>query len=398
MMIFLTQVWSILLELSPWLLLGCFVAGLLHVCMPANFIRSHLGKPGLASTVKAALIGVPMPLCSCSVIPTGIGLKKEGAGTGAAVSFITSTPQTGVDAVAVTVAFLGWPFALFKVFAAFITGIIAGLLAEGRSASKSTENSSDQATSTSEPAAPITSCCGTPTAETPQQSLLEKCKKLWAFAINDLLHMIWRWLVVGILLSAAITTWIGTDSFHIDSTTGTLLAFAAVLAISIPLYVCDIASVPIAAAMVASGLPTGVALVFLMAGPATNIATIGAVARGLGKRALIAYLSVVIIGSVLLGLSYDYFIGWIPNQGLNTSALTANNHEHHPSLFSAIAAVIMVLLFVWFAFKDLRRWRSATAQPTSCCPSSTPPQATSCCGPSNPPSPTASPSGSCCSK
>ena len=127
MMTFIHAVWAIMLELSPWLLVGAAIAGVLHVLMPRDFIRRHLGGRGWMSTVKASVIGVPMPLCSCSVIPTGLGLKRDGAGTGASVSFLTSTPQTGVDSITVTAAFLGWPFALFKVAAALVMGVTGGI-------------------------------------------------------------------------------------------------------------------------------------------------------------------------------------------------------------------------------------------------------------------------------
>ncbi len=115
---YLENAWDVTLELAPWLLLGVVIAGILHVFMPQDFVRTHLGHSRFSHVVKACLFGVPMPLCSCGVIPAAAGLKKEGASNGATVGFLISTPQTGVDSFAVSAALLGWPFALVKVVAA----------------------------------------------------------------------------------------------------------------------------------------------------------------------------------------------------------------------------------------------------------------------------------------
>ena len=130
-------IWNILLELAPWLLLGAVVAGALHVILPANWMQRHL--TGRGGVLKAVLVGIPLPLCSCGVIPVGLGLKRDGASNGAAVGFLISTPQTGVDSILVSASFLGWPFALFKVFAALVTGLIGGTLADAVSTEPATE-------------------------------------------------------------------------------------------------------------------------------------------------------------------------------------------------------------------------------------------------------------------
>ena len=127
MMNFIHQAWQIVLELAPWLLLGLLLAGILHVLLPVGFVKRHLGSPGFASVLKAVAVGVPLPLCSCGVIPAALGLKKEGASNGAAVGFLISTPQTGVDSILVSATFLGWPFAIFKVISALLSGLMGGL-------------------------------------------------------------------------------------------------------------------------------------------------------------------------------------------------------------------------------------------------------------------------------
>lgn len=369
----LESIWAILLELAPWLFVGAGIAGLLHVLLPKDFIKRHLGKPGLGSVIKAALIGVPMPLCSCSVIPTGLGLKKDGAGNGAALSFIISTPQTGVDSIAVTAAFLGWPFALFKVAAAFITGVVGGMLVEERG-----EGRKNSAPPVEDTVAETASCCASGSAEQPKQGIVASIGSALYFAVWELLHSIWRWLLIGVVISAVIGVYL--PDIMPSGESNIVLTMLIVLAISIPLYVCATASVPIAATLVASGFPMGAALVFLMAGPATNIATIGAVASVLGKRAVIIYLSTVIIASMGMGILYDMFLSV-------DGEMEALNHHHHggDGIFPQVCAVVLLLICAMFAWKDIKRCL-AQKPVKSCC--ATNPQeaeqetgAQSCCAP-----------------
>jgi len=320
----LQATWQVLLELAPWLLVGTAVSGLLHVLLPPGLLQRQLH--GTAGVFKAVALGVPLPLCSCGVIPAGLGLKKDGASDGASLGFLISTPQTGVDSALVAASFLGWPFALFKIGAAALTGVVGGLLVEFT-------GSPDTAQPFSNP----------PTT-----------RRTWRDGLDhgvELLQVIWRWLVFGIIVSALLTTFIPAGSVA-DSVMGSgPIAIAAVLAISIPLYVCATASVPIAAGLVAAGLPTGAALVFLMAGPATNVATIGAVQRGFGRRVLGIYLATVILGSVGLGLAFDALWG--------ATAVAATQHEH-AGVIAQISAALLVAILAGFAAVDLRaalrRW------------------------------------------
>ncbi len=319
----LTATWDILLELAPWLLLGMAFAGLLHVLLPPDLIQRQLrGRTGV---LKAVALGVPLPLCSCGVIPAGIGLKRDGASNGSSVGFLISTPQTGVDSILVSASFLGWPFALFKVAAAFVTGIAGGWL-------------TDAVAGDGEYDAP-TSCATASDKRGIREGL--------AHAM-EILGGIWRWLVIGILASAAISTWVPAGSLSTFSTLGTIGLFIAVLAVSVPLYVCATASVPIAAALVASGMPTGAALVFLMAGPATNVATIGAIYRGLGKRSLAVYLATIIGGSVAFGLAFDFL--------LEAAPITAHTHHEHATWWALASAIVLLALMGYHALTELRLW------------------------------------------
>ncbi|HHO49344.1 MAG TPA: hypothetical protein ENK18_00355 [Deltaproteobacteria bacterium] len=323
----------ILLELSPWLLLGALASAALHLLVPSSWLQRRLTGP--SGVARAVALGVPLPLCSCGVIPAGIGLKRDGASTGSAIGFLVSTPQTGVDSVLVTASMLGWPFALYKLGAAAVTGLAAGLLADqvDRSPPRSPGSSGPD-----------------PVRPTPADAI--------AHAI-DVLRSIWRWLVLGIAISAALTTFVPADALAdtvLGSGAGSILA---VLLLSIPLYVCATASVPIAASLVAAGLPTGAALVFLMAGPATNIATIGAVYRTFGIRVLSIYLGSVVLGSAGLGLLFDAaFAAPIASSGV---------HDHAGPVGIG-SAVLLVGLLAWFAWEELRDRLTPRPAPATAAP------------------------------
>lgn len=287
--VYLEAFWQVMTDLSPSLLLGLVLAGLLHVYLPPRFVHSHLGRSGMGSNVRAALIGVPMPLCSCGVLPTALGLRRDGASPGATTSFLISTPSTGVDSVLVSAAFLGWPFALFKVAAAFVTGVIGGMVADRVVPRDDTGPEREQGGS--DPAV---------TGNRPVAAL--------RYALYDLLGAIDRWILAGVLIAAAITAFIPGDFFTGLGWTQGFLGMLLMLAIATPLYVCTTGSVPIAASLVAAGMPTGTALVFLMAGPATNIATLGAVYRVMGGRLLAVYLGTVVVMSMAFGYGFDFIL------------------------------------------------------------------------------------------
>ena len=310
------QVW---LQLSPWLLLGAAAAGMLHILLPRDFARRQFR--GVAGVAKAVVLGVPLPLCSCGVIPAGLGLKKDGASDGAAVGFLISTPQTGVDSLLVSASFLGWPFTIYKMFSALVMGLFGGI---------ATEALHTEAKSIGAPAEPV--------APKSTVGFFEH--------MVDVIRPIWRWIVFGVVASAAITVWIPPGAMAGWSDMSPALTGLAALVVAVPLYVCATASVPIAAALVTQGMPTGAALVFLMAGPATNVATIGAVKRAFGNRVLAVYLATVVVGSVILAYTYDAFM---PLQALGAIA-----HEHGHAWWAWASAIVLGALFFYFAIDDLR--------------------------------------------
>ncbi|RJO65312.1 MAG: hypothetical protein C4523_16255 [Myxococcales bacterium] len=321
---YFAAVWEVLLDLSPALLLGLLLAGLLHEFLPKSIVRAKLSGSTTRAVLSAVLIGVPMPLCSCGVVPAALGLKNDGASKGAATGFLISTPQTGVDSVLVSASFLGWPFALFKVAAAFVTGMIGGVLVN--------------LTGADEPASPAQSTQGIEGL-----SGARRLVNVVRYAIFDLLAMIDLWLVAGVALAALITTLIPpgylSQMAWIQGIGGMLL----MLAIALPLYVCTTSSVPIAASLIAAGMPTGAALVFLMAGPATNVATLGAVYRGLGGRVLAIYLGTVAALSMLFGSLFNFVL---PSAQAAGGEQARHHHAAGAIDYVAIAAAVAVIALV----------------------------------------------------
>ena len=335
---FAQATWSVLAELAPWLLFGALLAALLHVLLPRNLIRRQLS--GYGGAIKAVVLGVPLPLCSCGVIPAGIGLKRTGASNGSAMGFLISTPQTGVDSILVSATFLGWPFALFKVAAAAVTGIAGGWWVEAMK---------DDGAPVEEEAPDEQSGDAAGDGRRGGGAVLGKLSEMVDHG-GELLQSIWRWVAVGILVSAAIEVLLPQQAWLDLAALGTFGAAAAALVISLPLYVCATASVPIAAALVANGLPLGAALVFLMAGPATNVATVGAVYRGFGRKVTAVYLTIVIVGSLGFAVLFEALIG-------GAAPRAGHAHEHGVAWWAATSAILLLLMFGWFGLQEFRRWR-----------------------------------------
>lgn len=312
-------------ELSPWLLLGMLISGVLHVALPKNFVRRKFR--GFGGVVQSVLLGVPLPLCSCGVIPAGIGLKNDGASDGASVGFLISTPQTGVDSVLVSASFFGWPFAIFKMLAATIMGFFGGFLTEV----------TDQQVGHD-----LERC------EVREESSLRTnpwWTELWSHAM-EVLQSIWLWLLIGVAVSALIGALGFESAIRQIGDWGLFPAMLLMLIIAIPIYVCATASVPIAAAFVSSGLPAAVALVFLMAGPATNLTTMGAVKSRFGWRVLLIYLGTLVIGSFIAAFLFEWVLG----------ATIAEGHvhgHHHQTWWSVLSSIVVLLLIARIV---LRRW------------------------------------------
>ena len=337
----IVESWVTLCVLAPWLLFGAFLAGLLHVALPPDWLRKNL--QGNGGVIKAVVLGVPLPLCSCGVIPAGIGLKKNGASDGAALGFLISTPQTGVDSVLVSASIFGWPFAIFKMLLAALTGIVGGCLAHQTAGPTESEKTMEDS------------------LETQRPWIIR-----WLNHSIELIQSIWRWLAAGILVSAIISVWIvPTGTFQQIGDAGLLVSLLLVLLVSLPLYVCATASVPIAAALVAGGIPVAAALVFLIAGPATNFATIGAIYSQFGIRNTVTYLATIVLGSICGAIFFDWAFG--------TTTIESVTHLHeHLNIISMLSGILLLGCFLWFGLRDvqffLRKRNSQTQLPHTAAP------------------------------
>ncbi|MCD4792024.1 MAG: permease [Bacteroidales bacterium] len=310
-------------EMSPYLLLGFIFAGILHVYIKKEKTVKYLGKKNLRSVINAALIGIPLPLCSCGVIPTGVSFSKNGAAKGASVSFLISTPQTGVDSILVTYSMLGLPFAVVRPIIAFFTGIFGGGLT----------NMVDKAEYTK-----------TTSGLSNENQSQTKFKRFLNYAFVEFLQDISKWLLIGLALAALISVVIPDDFFttYINSP---LINMLIVLAASIPLYVCATGSVPIAAVLLMKGLSPGAALVFLMAGPATNIATMTVIGNSMGRKTLITYLISIIGGAIFFGLIIDYLF---PSDFFTSFIISGDHSGSHilPHWFMITSSIVLGLLII----------------------------------------------------
>ena len=324
------EFWGTMLEMSPYLLFGFVVAGLLSVMVRAEQVEKHLGGRGLGTIIKASLFGIPLPLCSCGVIPVAASLRKHGAGKGAVASFLLSTPQTGVDSIMVTYSLLGPIFAIFRPIAALLSGVIGGSLvemADGEDAEESIE-----------PEVCKDDCC----------SAAGKNKSWFARAATygfvTLPRDIGKSMLAGLAIAGVIAVLVPNDFFaeHIGSGLGGMFFM---MLIGIPVYVCATASVPIAVAMMAKGISPGAALVFLIAGPATNAATITTLWKVFGHRSAVAYLLSVAGVAIASGVVLDYLFVAI-DLGTGHAA-----HEMLPDWLKVGSALIMCVVLSQAFFK-----------------------------------------------
>lgn len=329
---FLSHFLALFIESAPWLLFGFALAGLIKVFVPQDALTRHLGGAGFGTTVKAALIGAPLPLCSCGVVPTALGLRRSGASKNATVSFLVATPETGVDSVSVSYALLGPVMAIVRPVTAICSAIVAGVLV-GRSESPAPASEPGTCCSKAE-------CKEEPAAETGEKPSLRN--KLWTaarFSFGDMLDDIVLWLLVGLLVAAAVLTWV-PETLLAEWGSGPL-AYVVMMLVGLPMYICATASTPIAAGLMAAGVSPGAVLVFMMAGPATNLGTLGIILRELGRWPLTAYLLGVLVTSALFGIALDYVSdarGW----DLQAAAL----HQHESLSWVSIAATVLLAVLV----------------------------------------------------
>ncbi len=328
--------------MAPYILFGLFFAGLLHEIVPDTFVSKHLGKDSIGSVIKATLFGVPLPVCSCGVIPLASSMKKSGASNGATLSFLISTPITGVDSILATYGMFGWAFTLYRVLTSMIISIIAGILSNILQEKPKPQSSFSVTPPTQQDESQ--NCCGTC-----ECSLEEQTKKKFSFtralkyAFVTLLGDIASPLLWGLLLGALITVAIPENLSEI-LIEYSWLSYIVAIAIAVPMYVCATASLPIAAGLMLAGVSPGAAFVFLSAGPATNTVTIGVVKKMLGTTTLYIYLGSIIIGSILFGFGLDYLLS-----DVNINEMI---HMHEKAtLLEWLSSALLWIMVLYFVLK-----------------------------------------------
>lgn len=344
----LTNFLALSAEASPWLLLGLLIAGLMKSWVPTKILSQHLGEGKLA-IVKAAIIGAPLPLCSCGVIPVATELRRSGASASATSSFLVATPETGVDSVSVSYALLGPVFAIYRPITAILSAIITGLLVstvkkEDISLPKSSmdkRKSCCASKHTPEPEVVKVSCCDSKNQANKSESVLSKTISGIHYAATKLIDDIIIWLLVGLIFATLIKTFL-PESFLLSYGSG-LGAMLVMIAISIPMYICATASTPVAAGFILAGISPGTALVFMMAGPATNISTLGVIKNEMGSGVLIRYLLGISLSAIGFGLLLDSGLAFFD---VNIVQQMQHSHELLPFWFGLSCAGLIAVLSI----------------------------------------------------
>jgi uncharacterized membrane protein YraQ (UPF0718 family) len=377
---FLNNLYYLALDASFWLVIGLFIGGLFKTLIPTVFLQKHLSQEGFASILKAAILGAPLPLCSCGVIPAAMGLREAGASKSATTSFLVSTPETGVDSVFITYAMMGPFMAAVRPVVAVISAITAGTLVnffdtesdafkpekfESSCCSSNIDEheetksccASEDKTSTKE----ATSCCSTTEDEhnhcstetskeegccgtesnTENVSLMQKFSQGVKYAFTDLLDNIIFWLVIGIVFAAIVQTFVPHDLLIKYGTgwTGMLV----MLLVGIPMYVCATASTPLAAGFLLAGISPGAVIVFLLAGPATNMATLGIIQQQMGKRSMILYLVGIMSTALISGFVVNKLVElWHIDIFQHLSV----NHGHIPEWLQILSLILLFVMSV----------------------------------------------------
>ena len=392
-------------EMSPYLLLGFLLAGLMHAFIPGRYYTRYLSKPTLGSVINAAIFGIPLPLCSCGVIPTAMSLRKEGASRGAVTSFLIATPQTGIDSIIATFSLMGVPFAVIRPIAALITAVLGGWMVNTFVSLRDRKAHREMAEGTivkTEETGTCTchchchenkaeSCCPEGDSDDHHHhhhhsgehhhhsshhrhsshhhhsssaschchdrkipnTIGGKIVEALRYAFLDMMSDIGKWLVIGLVVAGLITIYVPDEVFTIFKD-NTMASMILVLIISIPMYLCATGSIPIAVVLMLKGLTPGAALVLLMAGPACNMASILVIRKGLGFRTLVIYILSIVIGAVFFGCLID----WLQYSGMidftSRVSQTMEIKEGGAGIIKWTSTIVLTLLLLFnLIFKPL---------------------------------------------
>jgi uncharacterized membrane protein YraQ (UPF0718 family) len=337
----LAQSWFVLVEAAPWLLIGFAAAGLVHAFVSTETVGARLGGRGLGPVVRATLLGIPLPLCSCGVLPAAMGLRRQGATKGATVSFLISTPETGVDSIAVTYALMDPLMTVWRPLSALVTAIVAGAIetfAGGKGSLPEIESNDKNCVSDPAPAKAVNGTAG------------QRLVKGLHYGFVELLWEIAPWLTVGIVAAGAISALVPQGWLE-AALGGGFAAMLVMLVAGVPMYICATASTPVAAALILKGLSPGAALVFLLVGPATNVATLIAVGKSLGVGASLRYLASIAISALAMGVALD----WV-YYSLDLTVVVAQLSAHaEEGVLVGTASSAILIVAVLYAMVTRRR-------------------------------------------
>lgn len=306
MALFLENLLDITLDAAPWLLFGMIIAGLVKAWAPQEGMARLLGGRGIGSIINGALVGAPLPICSCGVLPAAIGLRRSGASREATTSFLVATPETGIDSVALSFGMLGPFLAIARPIAAVFSAIVTGLLMRWLPPETSAPEQPAEDTCASSGCG----CSSTEISPAPVkaagafQDAIQRTMDGLRYALVDIFDDIVVWMMVGMALAAATLTWVPPQM--LSAYGQGIPAMLVMVAVGIPMYICATASTPVAASLMMAGVSPGAAMVFMLAGPATNIATLGVVRKEMGNRAVVLYLSGVVSTAIVAGLITDF--------------------------------------------------------------------------------------------
>jgi uncharacterized membrane protein YraQ (UPF0718 family) len=313
---YISELWGLTLEMAPYLLFGFLFAGILKVYFPKHLLVRYMGQSNAKAAFNASLLGVPLPLCSCGVLPTGIALFRNGASRGSTNAFLISTPQTGVDSILVTYAMLGLPFAIIRPIVALITGFAGGVLTN-----TFVKNETKTETSADEENTPRT------------------WRYMLRYAFVEFLQDIAKYLVIGLSIAALIAV-ILPDDFFVSYGGNRFLQMIIVLMASVPIYFCATGSVPIAAVLLMKGLSPGAALVLLMAGPAVNTASFTVLLKTLGKKTTFFYILTIVSGALIFGTLMNFLpASWF-------QMLSHHHHHEHGSLLPGSLSIVLGITLI----------------------------------------------------
>lgn len=335
---FLYALATVLNEMSPYILLGFLFAGILRVFVRQRMMARHLSGHGWKPVVKAALLGIPLPLCSCGVLPTAVSLNRRGASRGATTSFLIATPQTGVDSIAATYSLLGLPMAILRPVAALVGSVFGGMAVDKTDKSvpptPSHDSHNSQNQDTQDPVPP---------------TFLGKVVESIRYGMVDMVSAVGKWLVIGLIVAAVITVFM-PDDLLVGLSSHPLLAMLVMVLLAVPMYVCATGSIPIALSLMLKGLTPGVGFVLLMAGPAANMASVMVLNRSLGRRATAIYVGSVVVTAILFGVLVDYVLpaGWF----VPPAVTHASCHAHQGfGLFPSLCSALLVALLIYSAVR-----------------------------------------------